>query len=324
MKKLLYLLLFLVILGGGVFFYATHQKGINFSQLYSVKIASPLPQILTKVFPKAEAGNEYWRPNTKGLSFTNLKKPDLSATSAISYDLTTDTLLFEKYPKKRLPIASLTKIMTSVIALENNKLDQGLNVTHDAANIGEDSMGLTEGEKLKFEDLLYGLILNSGNDAAETIAQDSPFGRANFIYLMNKKAEDFGLTDTHFTNPTGLEGDGNQYSTAYDLLVISRYALEIPEFATVAATYEHDIPQDSNHKEYTLYNETNLLTSYPGVKGIKTGYTYEAGLCLITYLDYDGHRIIAILLNAENRRQEMKDLLDYSLKTLGVKPPPHD
>jgi D-alanyl-D-alanine carboxypeptidase len=141
---------------------------------------------------------------------------------------------------------------------------------------------------------------------------------------MNRKAEYLGLTDTHFTNPSGLEGDGKQYSTAVDLLVMTRYALQKKEFSDVAATYEYDIAATDKHKEYHLYNETNLLTTYPGVKGVKTGYTYEAGLCLVSYLDYEGHQIIAIVLNAQNRRQEMKDLLDYSLKVLGVKPPLHD
>ncbi len=140
---------------------------------------------------------------------------------------------------------------------------------------------------------------------------------------MNKKAEDLGLTDTHFTNPTGLEGDGKQYSTVNDLLVITRYALQNPAFAEVAAIYEHNMEQTDKHKAYTLYNETNLITSYPGVKGVKTGYTDEAGMCLVTYLEYDGHKIIAVLLNASNRRQEMKDLLDYSLRAVGIKPPPH-
>ena len=184
-------------------------------------------------------------------------------------------------------------------------------------------MGLTEGEILKLEDLLYGLVLLSGNDAAETIAEGSPFGRDNFVYLMNKRAEELGLTDTRFTNPSGLEGDGDQYSTAYDLLVISRYALQNPDFSEIVSTVTHDIPASSEHNAYYLFNETNLLTSYPGVKGVKTGYTNEAGLCLVTYLEYKGHKIIAVLLNAQNRRQEMKDLLDYSLKTLGVEPPPH-
>ena len=213
--------------------------------------------------------------------------------------------------------------MTAIVALENGKISDELVVSREAAEIGENAMGISEGETYTLEELLYGLILHSGNDAAETIARGSRFGRENFVYLMNKKAEDLGLSDTRFINPSGLEGENNQYSTVYDLLVITRYALENPTFAKIVSTVEYEIPYTQDHKYIYLFNETNLLTSYPGVRGVKTGYTDEAGLCLVTYLNHEGHKIIAILLNAENRRQEMKDLLDYSLKILGIEPPPH-
>lgn len=285
-------------------------------------IESPLPTFLTKFFPSVLGGSAFWEPSNEIIT-SDEKKPIITATAAISYDLTMDKFLYQKNLRKRLPVASLTKIMTAIAALKNGNVDDELAVGREAASIGENSMGLSEGETYTLEELLYGLILHSGNDAAETIARESKFGRENFIYLMNKEAEDLGLSDTRFTSPSGLEGDGKQYSTVYDLLVMTRYALENPIFAKVVSTVEYEIPYSSKHKYVYLFNETNLLTSYPGVKGVKTGYTPEAGLSLVTYLEYNGHRIIAILLNAENRRQEMKDLLDYSLQTLGVKPPPH-
>lgn len=261
--------------------------------------------------------------SVKGATTQSLKAPEIQAKAAISYDLTTNTLLFDKNINEKLAIASLTKLMTAIVALENGRESDTVSITGKAAKIGEDSMGLTAGENLTIKELLYGLFLNSGNDAAEALSQASAFGRDNFIHQMNKKAEDLGLSSTHFTNPTGLQGDGNQYSTAHDLLVITRYALEKPAIADVAQTYYHEIPYTSEHKDYELYNETNLLTTYPGVKGMKTGFTDEAGLCLITYLEYGGHRIIAIVLNSPSRRDEMIQLLDYSLKSLGVKPPDH-
>lgn len=260
---------------------------------------------------------------TNDLLDSNIPKLEIMAGAAASYDLSENKYAYQDHINKRLPIASLTKIMTAIVALENIPLEEKITVNPTAAKIGENSMGLTAGEVLSLHELLYGLMLNSGNDAAEAIAAGSKFRRDNFVYLMNKKAEELGLTDTHFTNPTGLAGDGNQYSTVNDLIVITRYALQNPTFAEIAGTYHYDIAQTINHKAYSLYNETNLLTSYPGVKGVKTGYTDEAGMCLVTYLEYDGHRIIAILLRASNRRQEMKDLLDYSLRSVGVKPPPH-
>ena len=131
-----------------------------------------------------------------------------------------------------------------------------------------------------------------------------------------------GLSNTHFTNPSGLQGDGDQYTTAYDLLVMTRFALEnYPAFAKAAATYEYKIPATAEHKAYDILNETNLLTTYKGVEGVKTGYTPDAGLCLVTYLSYKGHRIIGIILGSQNRRMEMKDLLDYSLESEHVTPP---
>lgn len=296
---------------------------LNSNHESNLEIISPLPKLLSQSFPKVFNNNEHWKPKIKNVYVTNIKKPYFVASSVLSYDLTTDRLLYSQNIKEKLPLASLTKIMTAIVALENDKLDKEIRISKKAAGIGENVMGLSFGEKLKLEDLLYGLILLSGNDAAEAIAETSQFGRDNFVYIMNKKAEDLGLTDTHFTNPSGLEGDGKQYSTAYDLLVMTRYGLQNSDFAKIVSTVTHEIPVNEDHKSFSLFNETNLLTSYPGVKGVKTGYTYEAGLCLVTYLDYGGHKIIALLLNAGNRRQEMKDLLDYSLKTLGVNPPPH-
>lgn len=285
-------------------------------------IISPLPRMLTQVFSQKALASAFWQPNLQQFTSSE-KKPELTAKAAISYDTATDTLLYSKYGDEKLPIASLTKIMTATIALENMDLSDQITVSKSAATIGEDSMGLTEGEVLTLEELLYGLLLNSGNDAAEAIAQGSKFGRADFLHLMNKKAEDLGLTNTRFSNPSGLQGDGTQYSTVKDLLVLTRYALQKESFARIAATYEHHIQSNAKHKEFTLYNETNLLTTYPGVKGVKTGFTDEAGMCLVSYLDYRGHKIIAILLNSSNRRQEMMELLDYSLKSLGVTPPSH-
>lgn len=292
-------------------------------------IASPLPEKLSNRFYSTLSRTDFWFPSTKKspknayANVQRLKPPQISAKAAVSYDLSTNTLLFDKNIGKKLPIASLTKIMTAIIALENGKESDTIEITESAAAIGEDSMGLSQNERVTVKELLYGLFLNSGNDAAEALSQASPFGRANFIYRMNKKAEDLGLSSTHFTNPTGLQGDGNQYSTVHDLLIITRYALEKPVISEIARLPYYFIPYTNTHKAYELYNETNLLTTYPGVKGVKTGFTDEAGLCLVTYLEYGGHNIIAIVLNSSSRREEMIQILDYSLKTLGVSPPVH-
>jgi len=287
-------------------------------------IDSPLPSFLT-LFKNGQVSTlNIWTPDFNSKTIKTVKSPEVSARASLIYDLTTNKVIYQKNAKEKLPMASLTKIMTSIVALENKKKDDKYFVSKEDL-VGEDSMGLTAGEVLSLKELLYGLILNSGNDAAETLANNFSGGRTKFIEAMNNKAKSLGLSDTNFTNPTGLEGDGKQYTTAYDILVIARYALiNFPLFNKVVSTFDYNIPQTKTHKAFYLENETNLLTSYPGVKGVKTGYTPEAGLCLVTYLDYGGHKIIGILLGSDNRRREMKDLLDYSLRSLEINPPAHD
>ncbi len=292
-------------------------------QVQNENIISPIPQFLNITNNNQVSSISLWFPTLTKFLFGSSNAPQISAKSALVTDTTTGKTLYEKNPKEKLPMASLTKIMTAIIGLENPKQDDKYHVTQ-ADIVGEDSMGLSAGETMSLEELLYGLILNSGNDAAETIATNYKGGRSAFIKAMNEKAKALGLTNTNFTNPTGLEGDGNQYTTAYDLTVITKYALDkFPLFDKVAATFDFTIPYSQNHKEFVMENETNLISSYPGVKGVKTGYTPEAGYCLVTYLDYQGHKIIAVLLGSDNRRQEMKDLLDRSLRSLGIKPPNH-
>ncbi len=266
---------------------------------------------------------DVWLPDVSNVKTSTVKKPVIESKAAVIYDLSTKETLSAKNATQKLPMASLTKIMTATIAQENKK-ENDKYVVSKSALVGEDSMGATEGEILSQEELLYGLILNSGNDAAEVFASNYPGGREKFIIAMNNKAKALGLTDTVFSNPSGLQGDGVQYTTARDLLAITEYALShFPLFNKVVQTTEYHLAQTATHKAYDLYNETNLLTTYPGVKGVKTGYTPEAGLCLVTYLEYKNHKIIGVLLNSDNRRLEMKELLDYSLKTQGITPPAH-
>lgn len=298
-------------------------SGYIYESSQDKSLKSPLPFFLN-IFDNNQVSTvDYWKPTQRNVLSYASSGIELSAQAALIYDLTEDEELYEKNSEIRLPIASLTKIMTAVIALENKKQDDRYYVSKSDL-VGENSMGLTPGEVLTLEELLYGLILPSGNDAAEVLASSFVGGREAFIQAMNQKAASLGLSNTNFTNPSGLEGDGKQYSTANDLLVITRYAIKnFPLFREVVSTVEKEIPYSSGHKYFYLYNETNLLTSYPGVRGVKTGYTPEAGLCLVTYLDYEGHEIIGVLLGSENRRQEMKDLLDYSLRLEGINPPSH-
>lgn len=284
-------------------------------------LVSPLPDFLTMSKNEQVTLLDLWMPFIQQTYGSGFDSSQLTAKSVLMYDLTANKVLFEKNAKDKLPMASLTKIMTAIISLENPKADDRYVVTAENL-VGEDSMGLEAGEILTLEELLYGLMLPSGNDASEVLATNYPGGREKFIEAMNKKAKALGLTDTSFSNPSGLQGDGIQHTTTYDLLVITRYALDnFPLFADIVTKSEYQLPATATHKAYNLFNETNLLTTYPGVKGVKTGFTPEAGLCLVSYLDYKGHKIIGIILNSENRRGEMKELLDYSLKSQGIEPP---
>ncbi len=285
-------------------------------------VVSPLPSFLTIQNNKQVSTLDIWQPIIEAFFSDSNDVPQISAKSALVYDLTTGKTLYSKKPLEKLPMASLTKIMTSVVAIESKNKEDRYTVTKDAL-VGEDSMGLSEGEVLTLNELLYGLMLNSGNDAAEVLADNYPKGREQFVKAMNDKAQSLGLKNTYFTNPTGLEGDGDQSTTTYDLLVMTSYAMQYEIFRNVVSTFDYVIPYTDEHKEFYLENQTNLISSYPGVKGVKTGYTPEAGLCLVTYLEYKGHKIIGIILGSDNRREEMKELLDYSLKFQGVTPPPH-
>lgn len=263
-----------------------------------------------------------WTPNMPQVGGVFDSRLVNTSRSALSYDLTSEKIVYSKNASERLPMASLTKIMTAFLVLEE---DEGkLYKVHKDSLVGENSMGLSVGEILTRDELLYGLMLPSGNDAAEVLAYGSKWGREGFVKEMNKRAKELGMNDTNFTNPSGLEGDGDQYTTTLDLLKLTKLAMENPTFAEIVGTYEKVLPYSENHKAFFLFNDTNLLTSYPGVKGVKTGFTWEAGLCLVTYLEHKDKKIIAVILNSQNRRQEMKDLLDYSLVELGETPPDHE
>ncbi|MBI4079424.1 MAG: D-alanyl-D-alanine carboxypeptidase [Candidatus Levybacteria bacterium] len=309
------LAVFIIAVSLMMLFLASKQQG-------SKKIIySPVPDFLSLSQNKQVVTTAIFTPNIPKETVLGVFTESLSSEAALVYDLTTQKTFYAKNQTKRLPMASLTKVMTAIIAIENQVPDDRYLVTKEAL-VGEDSMGATPGETYSLEELLYGLILVSGNDAAEVLAMHFKGGRNAFIAAMNEKARSLGALDTHFTNPTGLQGDGDQYTTAQDLLVITAYAIErFPLFIKVVSTYEKTLPYSQKHKALFLYNETNLRTSYPGIKGVKTGYTPEAGLCLITYLDYKGHKIIGVLLGSSNRREEMRELLNYSLRSQGVEPP---
>jgi D-alanyl-D-alanine carboxypeptidase (penicillin-binding protein 5/6) len=209
--------------------------------------------------------------------------------------------------------------MTAILTLEQRQPDEIVTISKHAATIGEDFMGISENEKYTIKDLLYGLLLPSGNDAAEALAESTAGSTKMFLDQMNAKAKLLGLSDTKFANPSGLDGDGEHFSTAYDLAIIARYAwTNFPLFRQIVGTKFYEIPYSQDHKYLYFENQTNLLSTYPCVKGIKPGYTPDAGLCLVTLAENGGHQVLAVMLGSNDRRGEMIKLLDYSFATIGV------
>ena len=253
-----------------------------------------------------------WGPEDKG---GTSNQPEISGHSGLLVDLNSGNILFEKNSNEKMKIASLAKVMTAVVTLEHKKLDSKIYVSKEAAEIGENSMEIDEGEIYTLEELLYGLILHSGNDAAYAIAESTAGNSDRFVEWMNFKAKEIGLRNTHFTDPSGL--DDSAYSTATDLVKLTRYALKNPEFRNIVKTVERELTSDT-HKYIYLYNQTNLLTTYPGVAGVKTGYTEEAGLSLVTYANNDGKEVIGVVLNSVDRKGDMILMLNHGYKTLGV------
>ncbi len=241
----------------------------------------------------------------------NITPPQLSAKAAIALDLDTGEILFEKNIYGRMSPASTTKIMTALVAQDYYKSADILTV-YPEAQVGGSVMGLNNGERLTFRSLLYGMLLNSGNDAAFTIALNYPGGLNNFVGEMNKKAKDLNLADTNFQNPAGFDNP-NHYSSAYDLSQIAKAAIEHPLLSRVVATKETSIVSWDKSKEYNLKN-LNQLLSEEGVLGIKTGFTQNAGESFVGLVERKNHKVITVVLNSQDRFAETKLLMDWVYK----------
>ncbi|MBI2012066.1 D-alanyl-D-alanine carboxypeptidase [Candidatus Daviesbacteria bacterium] len=268
---------------------------------------------------RLKLADNIWYPKEAPKSFPDA--PEISAKVAFFIEMNSGKVLFAKNYKEKTSIASLVKIMTAIVALENRNWDELLKVSSYAAEAEPDKMYLQKEERLTVEDLLKGIFLVSANDAAEVLAEGVTGRREEFINLMNSKAKQLGMYDTNFVNSTGLEEDFNpQLSSAYDVAIMSRYAIKKwPKLIEISSKPEIYIPSDLTHQEYYLISGINLLTTYPGVVGFKTGFTQQAGLTLVTVAKKEDKEVMGVLLSAVNRRDDAKLLLDYSFKKLGVK-----
>ena len=266
----------------------------------------------------AETLINYYEPNDnfKLKDYGKTKgRPEIVGSAGIVVNMSSGEILFEKASNEKRKIASLTKIMTAVVALEHKKPEEKIYVSKEAAKVKENSMGISESEVYTLEELLYGLILSSGNDAAYAISEGVAGDEKTFVGWMNIKAGELGLKDTYFADPSGL--DDNTYSTPVDLVKLTIYALNSPKFREIVKTYEIELT-GNEHKYIYLQNQTNLLTSYPGVQGVKTGYTEDAGLCLVTYAINDGVEVVGVVLNSIERKGDMILMLDHAFAQYGI------
>ncbi len=240
--------------------------------------------------------------------------PDPSALAAILMDRRTGRVLWAKNSHQQLAIASTTKIMTAILALEYGREDDLVVVSKAAADTEGSSIWLEAGEEKTLRELIYGLLLRSGNDAAVAIAEHLAGSVDNFCVLMNSKARELGALNTCFANPHGLPHD-HHYSTAYDLAIISAYALHNDRFREIIATPEYTISWPGHPWDRALGNQNRLLEIYPGGDGIKTGWTKKAGRCFVGSATREGWQLIVVVLNAPEMWEDAVELLDYGFNT---------
>lgn len=220
--------------------------------------------------------------------------PGVSANNAILMEQSSGNVLFEKNAHEKQSIASITKVMTAIIAIESGQMDEMAKTSRRAIYTEGSSIYLEQGEKMTIEDLVFGLMLRSGNDAAVTISEHIGGSVEGFVYLMNEKARWLGMTNTHFDNPHGLESD-DHYSTAYDMALLMRYALDNAQFKKVTKTTSHK----AKSRSYAWQNKNKLLTQYYDYCiGGKTGFTKKAGRTLLSAATKNNMDLIAVTLNA--------------------------
>lgn len=235
--------------------------------------------------------------------------PSVSAESAILVEAGTGRVLYEKNADAKSLIASTTKIMTGLLVAEEPDLERLVQIPPEAVGVEGSSLYLREGEELTLMQLLYGLMLRSGNDAAVALAIATSGSVERFVARMNTRAEELGLKNTHFVNPNGLDGeDGGNYATARELAVITRAAMENPILREVVATKHYTFGERS------VANHNKLLWRYEGAIGVKTGYTKAAGRLLVSAAERGGMTLIAVTIHAPNDWNDHTKMLDYGFE----------
>lgn len=239
------------------------------------------------------------------------EEPVLNSRIAVAYDRKSGNVIWGKNENKRSAMASTTKIMTSLLLIENADLNQTVTISAKASGTGGSRLGLKKNDKITMRDLLYGLMLKSGNDAAVAIAENVGGSVEGFAEMMNNKAKELNLENTHFVTPHGLDNP-EHYTTAVELAKLADYALKNETFAKVVSTKTYTVTINGYSK--TISNTNELLGNIEGVYGVKTGFTNNAGRCLVTSVNRNGFEIITVVLQADTKKYRGADsikLINY-------------
>ncbi len=240
---------------------------------------------------------------------------DTSAQSAVLMCLENGKVLYSKNPEKKMSMASTTKIMTSLIALEIQIPNKEITVTNEMISVEGTSMGLVEGDIVSFLELIYGMMLQSGNDAAHAIACVISGSEKEFSKLMNKRAAQIGMNNTNFVTASGLDSE-NHYSTAYDMALLACECLRNPDFSAISSKKTAKLTYGNPPYPRTLTNHNKLLWRYDGCIGVKTGFTKKSGRCLVSAARRDGITLVAVTLNASDDWNDHIAMFDYGFSEI--------
>ena len=307
--------------------YPVNKKAFIVSYLVSLALFTAFTFLYTPYFSAFFQKSEYTYADISVPASTSVpliysdRAPALSeavsARSAVLIDASSGAVLFEKNSSERLPMASTTKIMTALIILEKMQLDEVVSVPKEAILVEGSSIYLRENEEITVETLLYGLLLESGNDAAHTLAVACSGSIEAFADEMNKKATRLGLQNTSFKNPHGLTAEGH-YTTAYELARITAEAMKNPVFCKIVSTQKMLAPSLDGELTRLFLNHNKLLKYYDGAVGVKTGYTEAAGRCLVSAAEKTGFRFIAVTLNDRDDWDDHCNMLNFAFENFNI------
>lgn len=239
--------------------------------------------------------------------------PIVKGKAAILIDPRSGKVMWERNSRERLPIASLTKVMTALLILESGRLEETVTASKNANQTPYASIYLAYGEKVKLRDILWGIMLRSGNDACVAAAEHLYGSVPKFIDRMNQRAKELGMNDTHFVTVNGLH-DPDHYSTAADMATVTLEALKYPLFAEMAGTKKHQIERSIRKMNALFYNRSRILSRWELADGIKTGYTRQAGHCFIGSATMDGWKLVSVILKSPQVYEDTRNLLEYGFQ----------